>query len=251
MKKCQYCAEEIKDEAVKCKHCKSDLENDDTKEDNKHKKLAISSLILGVLSMFLGSIGIVPLIALVVTVIALFKIKEMKTSHKVLTVIGFILALIYSINFFLVFSSIGPNILGISYQDGVYNKQDTKQKSDYHKISGMRFNESKNVISWGFKGQVVDAEHIKREDWGCYRSCNIIVGKNKNKGAIFKDKISKEGQCQNKYSLSTRKQFLLLQETMDNKEVGWGKFCAKISCSDGKESNWKCWRNWMDESRDK
>lgn len=41
VKKCPYCAEEILEEAIKCKHCKSDLPTPDS--DHLHQTLTIKN----------------------------------------------------------------------------------------------------------------------------------------------------------------------------------------------------------------
>ena len=79
---------------------------------NKEKipKSPTVALILGILSVFFFDIGIIPCLAVIVSIIAMTKYKSIGTKHRAFAVIGLILSMIYFLMYILVYSKVGPQL---------------------------------------------------------------------------------------------------------------------------------------------
>ena len=237
MKKCPFCAEEIQDEVIKCKHCQSALPNKE--KNDKYKTLAIVTFIFGILSIFLASIGIVPLITVIIGTVAIFKLKYMQKKNKVLAIIGFILGIFYFISYIFIYSAGGPNILDIAHRLNIsYEKEESKK--ELPPIVGMSINWNKpqynDIVHWWFsENSDEDYEYwANNEQWECYQNCYIKV---------FNKNIPSESWTTNLTNNGCKRWAMLPKESKDLLQSPNTQYCVSLVCDNNSGDPGFCWTN--------
>ena len=104
---CKNCDKEIDNDSRFCKFCSTEItkerpegkKKEEQKESSqvKKNKFAVIGFILGIISIFFSSIGIIPILALIFSVIGFYQIDKGKGEGKTMAAIGLILGIIYTI----------------------------------------------------------------------------------------------------------------------------------------------------------
>ena len=76
------------------------------KPQTKKNKLAITGFTLGIVSIFFSSIGIIPILALILSSIGLYQAKKRKEGGVILAIIGLILGAIYTLVYMRIYGHI-------------------------------------------------------------------------------------------------------------------------------------------------
>lgn len=247
-KLCPFCGEQVKFIAIKCRFCheiikqnngeniseknnsekikvsddesaityiKAEKENDVFFE-QKNSKIPIIALIFGVLSIFFYEIGIIPTVALVLSIIAIVKYKKLDKKRRIFSIIGLILSTVYFIMSLVSYGHIKTT--------GVINTG--KAIKSYSEITWMDYKNigAQGVINWSFEnGRYKGA-------WDCYKGCEMNFT-NKNGDVMFSGQMPERNGCDTWYSVP---------KTFNPYIDKFEEFCINISCDDGKASDSFC-----------
>lgn len=73
---------------------------EEQKTKTKNNILAIIGFILGIVSIPFGFIGLIPILAIIFSLIGLRQIRERKEGGEILAIIGLVLGVIYTLSLF-------------------------------------------------------------------------------------------------------------------------------------------------------
>lgn len=91
-KKCPYCSEKVRWNAIKCRFCKEFLDN--KTNENRYNKVSIIGFVLSIISIF--GLGLAGLIGFIMGIVGLNQIKHTKERGRVLAIAAIIIGFIWS-----------------------------------------------------------------------------------------------------------------------------------------------------------